>query len=405
MNEKDFISTIYDYQDGMVKLLHQLCNINSGSENLIGLDKMANELKSLYADLADEIQVIDGSSAQGVNLQGVPYPLICGKHLFIKKRPELKRRILLSGHMDTVYSVDHPFQSLRSLDDNTINGPGVADMKGGLLIMLHALKAFEQLPISKSIGWDVLINSDEEIGSPTSASFMDDIADQYKAALIYEPATTPEGDLTRNRKGSGKLTLVATGRAAHAGRSFYEGRNAICYMANIVTAIHELNGKRDGVTINVGKISGGEALNIVAQTCVIKLDIRISHPSDEQWVRRQLDDIASNVHHQDYTLDIHGSFARPVKQVDIKTERLFARIQSIAKKMGLTINWQDSGGCCDGNNFAAHGIPVIDTLGVRGGHIHSSKEYILLDSLSERTLLSTLLLQELANGGLEELYA
>lgn len=405
MNEKEFIAALHAHQSTMVTQLYNLCAINSGSENLAGLEKMADALSELYTPLADEIHRLAGGSAQEVNLQGNPHPLVCGHHLYIRKRPHLKRRILLSGHMDTVYGIAHPFQTLYAIDENTVNGPGVADMKGGLLVMLHALQAFETLPLAQSIGWDVLINADEEIGSPSSLAIMDGIAQHYLAALIFEPATTPKGDLTRNRKGSGKLTLVVTGRAAHAGRSFYEGRNAICYMATVIKAIHALNGKRDGVTINVGKIAGGEALNIVAEKCVIKLDVRISDPSDEQWVRSQLDAITGQFHDPDYTVNIYGNFARPVKKVEIKTKRLFLRIQAIAQRMGLDINWQDSGGCCDGNNFAAHGVPVIDTLGVRGGHIHSSKEYILLDSLSERAILSGLLMQALAAGGLEELHS
>lgn len=405
MNEKDFIAGISAKQPDMIEQLHQLCQINSGSENLAGLEQMSKELSALFKPIADEIQETPGGEAFTVTMQGLEQPLACGKHLYIRKRPELQRRILLTGHMDTVYAIDHPFQTLRYLNENTINGPGVSDMKGGLLVMFHALHAFEQLPVAESIGWDVMINSDEEIGSPTSASLMDTIAKQYQAALIYEPATTPQGDLTRNRKGSGKLTLVAIGRAAHAGRAFYEGRNAICYIAPIISAIHALNGQREGVTINVGKIAGGEALNIVAEKAVIKLDIRISAPEDEAWVRAQLDAIASKYHDPDYQLHIHGAFARPVKRVDKRTERLFHRIRNITQRMGLQINWQDSGGCCDGNNIAVHGVPVIDTLGVRGGHIHSSNEYILLDSLAERTALSALLLHELAEGGLEELHA
>ncbi|MCC5792992.1 MAG: hydrolase [Legionellaceae bacterium] len=403
--EKDFIDAIHAKHHEMVAQLHQLCRINSGSDNLAGLQHMTTELQQLFAPLADEVQIHQPPSDSIISMQGKTVARQCGQHLLLRKRPELKRRILLTGHMDTVFNADHPFQSLQYLNDNTLNGPGVADMKGGLLIMFHALQQFEQLPCARQIGWDVLINSDEEIGSPSSAALMDELAPRCQAGLVYEPAQTPEGTLAKNRKGSGKLTLVATGRAAHAGRAFYEGRNAICYMAPLITAIHALNGEREGVTINVGKIAGGEALNIVAENAVIQLDIRISDPSDEHWVRSQLDKIV-NAHHQpDYQLDIHGCFARPVKRVNRATERLFLRIQHIAQRLGLRIDWQDSGGCCDGNNIAAHGVPVIDTLGVRGGKIHSSAEFVLLDSLTERVALSALLLQELAEGGLEELQA
>ena len=300
--------------------------------------------------------------------------------------------------MDTVYGAHHPFQTLTYINDNRVNGPGVADMKGGLIVMLHALIAFEASPYASNLGWDVLINADEEIGSPASSPIMADIAANYQTALVYEPAMTTDGTLAKNRKGSGKLTLIATGVAAHAGRSFYEGRNAICFLAEAISAIHALNGVREGVTINVGLISGGEALNVVPDKAIAKLDIRISHPNDESWVRQQIETVIHNIKREGYSLTVHGDFSRPVKRVNTATEQLFSRVQRLGLRLGLTIDWQDSGGCCDGNNLAYHGLPVLDTLGVRGGDIHSPKEFILLDSLVERAALSTLLLVELARG-------
>lgn len=215
---------------------------------------------------------------------------------------------------------------------------------------------------------------------------------------------TADGVLARNRNGSGKLTLIARGKAAHAGRAFYEGRNAICYLADAITRIHALNGKREGVTLNIGLISGGEALNIVPDKAVAKIDIRIATQDDELWVRNALKRIQNAMHHPDYQLDIEGHFGRPVKRVNHATEQLFRRIKALGKTLGLVIQWKDSGGCCDGNNLARHGLPVIDTLGVRGGNIHSSEEFIVLDSLTERATLSALLLCDLAQGGLEELH-
>ena len=276
-------------------------------------------------------------------------------------------------------------------------------MKGGLVVMLHALAAFERSPHADTLGWDVLINADEEIGSPASSQFFSEIKSRYQAVLVYEPAMNAKGTLAKNRKGSGKLTVVATGKAAHAGRAFYEGRNAICFLAEAVTAIHALNGLRDGVTINVGIVAGGDALNVVPDKAVAKLDVRITLPEDEYWVRQQLDTIIKQLRRTDDSLTVYGRFDRPVKRVNTSTERLFARIQHLGQSLGLTLDWQDSGGCCDGNNFGAHGLPVIDTLGVRGGDIHSANEFILLDSLVERASLSMLLLNDLAQGGLEEL--
>ena len=400
---KELLHALNADKPTLVEQLHQFCNINSGSDNLLGLSLMREALKQAFAPLADSIEELEFPPINTINMNGESQLQPCGNALFIRKRPELKRRILLSGHMDTVYRANHPFQSLTYINDNEINGPGVADMKGGLVVINHALAAFEKLDLSADLGWDVLINADEEIGSPASCTLLEKIAENYQAALIYEPAMTASGTFAKNRRGSAKMTLVAHGKSSHAGRAFYEGRNAICHLAEVITSIHALNRLHNGITFNVGKIAGGEALNMVPDKAVAKIDIRISKPEDVQWVKQQINNIINSNEAEGYSLKIEGNFDRPVKRVNPATERLFANIQEAGQKLGLSLDWQDSGGCCDGNNLAQLGLPVIDTLGVRGGNIHSEKEFILVDSLIERTALSTLLLINLASGGLEKL--
>ncbi len=387
----------------MVSQLQQLCLINSGTSNLAGISLMHDALKNCYAPIADALLTKKLPSFSAIDMHGKTQEVFCGDSLFIQKRPHLKRRVLLTGHMDTVYPEDSGFQQLKQLSKNILNGPGVADMKGGLIVMLHALQLFEDLPGADHLGWDVLINSDEEIGSPASAAWLAGIAKNYQAALVYEPAVNTNGDFAKNRKGSGKFTLVAKGRAAHAGRAFSNGRNAICYSATTVLAMDALNNQRPGVTINIGLIQGGEALNVIPDTAVVKLDVRVESSDDATWVLQQLQDIVKKNARKDYSLTLHGAFGRPVKKVQQNTINLFTRIQKHGRSQGLNLGWHDSGGCCDGNNLAANGLAVIDTLGVRGGNIHSPDEFIALDSLVERASLSALLLEDLANGGLEEL--
>lgn len=387
----------------MVEQLHEYCAINSGTSNLDGLRVMHQTLSRSFKPLADTIETLTFPPIASVDMNGDLINQPCGDALFIRKRPDLSKRVLLAGHMDTVFAVNHPFQSLKYLNENCLNGPGVADMKGGLIVIQHALELFEASENANNIGWDLLINADEETGSPASGSLFAGIAGNYQAALVYEPAMNQEGTLAKNRKGSGKLTIVATGKAAHAGRAFAEGRNAIAYLAEAIMAIHALNGKKEGVTINIGKVAGGEALNVVPAKAVVKLDIRIAEPEDQSWVMAEINHIIERLQRKEYSLTVHGGFGRPVKRVCQGTQRLFHRIQEVGQLLGLTLDWQDSGGCCDGNNLAAKGLPVIDTLGVRGGAIHSSDEFILLDSLVERSALSALLLADLAQGGLEDL--
>ena len=375
----------------MIAQLHQFCEINTGSTHISGLKKMHSLLQEVFQPLGDTQQTITFPSIESISLSGQTEQHPVGDALFIQKRPHLTHRVLLSGHMDTVYDAHHPFQQLTYRNDHCINGPGVADMKGGLIVLLQALTVFETLPIASHLGWDVLINADEELGSLASGSLLESMAPNYQAALVYEPALTQEGTLARKRKGNGKFTLIATGKAAHAGRDFHQGQNAICLLSEAVLAVHALNQLRDGVTINVGLIAGGSALNIVPDKAVAKLDVRITQPDDMIWVQKQLSRIASQYH-----ITCQGNFGRPVKRVNQATEALFLKTQQVGRTLGLTLDWKDSGGCSDGNNLAKQGLAVLDSLGVRGGHIHTSEEFILLDSLVERAALSTLILTELA---------
>ena len=400
---KELIDHIQSNQSIMLAKLHEWCNVNSGTYHLKGLAQMAELITKVYEPIADSIEAKTLPAVTNFTIEGNEKIEHYGNALLIRKRPHLTNRVLLCGHMDTVYPVNSPFQHLKYLNDNCINGPGVSDMKGGLIVMQQALAAFEQLPIASQLGWDVFINADEEVGSLASKILLDELAPQYSAALVYEPAMTAEGTLAKNRRGSGKFTLIAQGKAAHVGRAFNEGRNAICLLAEAITAIHALNGQRDGVTINVGKIAGGEALNVVPALAGLQLDVRITIPEDQAWIRDQLNAIIQTLQRSGYTLSLQGHFGRPVKRVLPNTERLFQRIQKIGSDLGLSINWQDSGGCCDGNNLAQHGLAVIDTLGVRGGNIHSHEEYILIDSLVERASLSALLLADFAYYGFKDI--
>lgn len=399
----ELIHAIRLQHDNMVRQLYQFCEINSASHHMQGLQKMRQLLITAFQPIADSITEQPLPDISLVTMEGTTNTLACGAALFIRKRPELTRRILLVGHMDTVYPAQDSFQSLQQCGPDKIVGPGVADMKGGLIVMLHALSAFENTPFANSLGWDVFINAEEEIGSPASANLLKTLAPTYQAGLVYEPAMTPEGNLAKNRKGSGKITIVVTGKAAHAGRAFSEGKNAIAHLAALIVAIHHLNNQRDGVTINMGRVAGGSAENVVAEKAVVTLDIRISHPKDEPWFREQLDKIIKEHCQSGFSIEVHGNFHRPVKRVNAGTTALFQRLQTIAKSLDISLDWQDSGGCCDGNNLAEFGLPVLDTLGVRGGKIHSHEEFILLDSLVERATMSALLLVDLAQGGLEQL--
>lgn len=380
----------------MVQQLITLANINSGSHNLEGLKKVRDQIKSHFDSFADVIEEHSFQELSIIDMHGQIQQQALAPALMIRKRVHQTKRILITGHMDTVYGTEHPVKECSFENHNVLKGPGVCDMKGGLIVIKTALDAFEKTTEANALGWDVIINADEEISSPLSSQFLVQRASQYQAAFVYEPALDSHGTFAKGRPGSAKVTLVAHGKSAHAGRAFHEGRNAICYLAEVILAIHALNHQRPGVTINVGKIAGGDALNQVPDLAVAKLDIRIKNSRDVLWVQNQLEKIHSNFKRIDYRLDIHIWFGRPVKKISSQTRRLFTAVQSIGRIHGLNLRWEDTGGCCDGNNLAEFGLPVLDTMGVRGGKIHTKDEFILIDSLVERAQLSAHVFWEFA---------
>lgn len=377
----------------MVEQLLAWCQINSGTFNLDGLHQMSTVLEQAFSVLDAKVEYIEPAEYIRINDEGKPVTTRLGKILSFVKRPEAPIQILLCGHMDTVYSIDNPFQHYQYLNDHTLNGPGVADMKGGLLVMLYALQAFEQFAEEKTLGWRVMINADEEISSPGSAAYIKQLAPQYDYGLVFEPALTADGVFAGQRKGSGNFTLIVHGKAAHVGRAFEQGNNALLGAAVLIKDIHALNQQREGVTINIGYCHGGGALNVVPDLAVCKLNIRIVNAKDENWFQEKMQQILADFSQQyAMTVEWHGQFTRLPKQLDEKQLAFYQLLTQAAAEQGIPAIWQATGGCCDGNNLAAAGLANIDTLGVRGGAIHSAEEFILLESLTERAELTARIL-------------
>lgn len=399
-NYKPCLDWLRDQHDDMKTLLIEWSHINSGSMHTAGLDRMLSALQQTFSRL--EPTTMESYSVfplQRVNSQGVLQDFALGDVLHLRKRPDASLQILLCGHMDTVFGFDHTFQKTKKIDDNTLNGPGVSDMKGGLLVMLYALLALERSPFANQLGWEVFINADEEIGSYGSAPFLEKLGQYHTIGLVFEPATDPEGTLVNERKGTGNFVVVARGRASHAGRAPELGRNAIRALADFIVAADELNKKREGIVVNVGRIEGGGATNIVPDLALCYIDVRTRQIDDETWLQTSFNEIINNINQRDgIHLELHGEFTRQPKPFTQQTAFLLEKIKEIGNELNLTIQWQPSGGCCDGNNLSAQGVTVVDTLGVRGGKIHSSDEFILLDSLVERAQLTALLLMKIASG-------
>jgi glutamate carboxypeptidase len=371
--------------------------INSGSRNLGGLERMADVLVDAFAALPGLLRLENPAEVKAVDASGRSVGVKHGRHLHLTVRPTAPVQLLLTGHMDTVYGLDHPFQQTKWLEDGVLGGPGVADMKGGLAVMLAALKAVERSPSADRVGYEVVINSDEEMGSPASAALLAQAARGKRAALTYEPAALPDGTLAGARPGSGNFAFVVRGRSAHAGRNPEEGRNALTAAADLALRLEAL--RRDGLTVNPSRIEGGGPSNVVADLAILRVNLRPRDPTIEAEAKRAIADaVAAVAAERDVTIEADGGFGRPPKPLTPEAEKLFKLVRQAGADLGQEIAWQPSGGVCDGNNIAACGVPVVDTMGVRGGKIHSPEEYLIVDSLAERAALSALTILRLAEG-------
>ena len=383
----------------MLEQVQSWCAINTGTANLEGLARQAEVLAQAFSALPGEVELIDPAPVTAVSADGEEFEKAHGKHLVLRVRPTANRRILLTGHMDTVFPKDYFFQDLTWLEDGVLGGPGVADMKGGIAVMLHALMAFEERAGAGSLGYDVLLNSDEETGSLASADLIAELARGKLAALTYEPAALPDGTLAHARGGSGNYSVIITGQSAHAGRNPDDGRNAIVAAADLAVRLKALH--CPDISVNPAKIEGGSANNVVPDHAVLRFNIRPQRVEAGEQFERDLRALVAGMETaHEVSVHIHGGVTRPPKPVDEKAQKLFDLVRECGSELGQDIKWKSTGGVCDGNNIAACGIPVVDTMGVRGGSIHSPQEFLITESLAERAALSARVIQRLDEGAI-----
>jgi glutamate carboxypeptidase len=370
--------------------------INSGSRNLAGLETVAGLLADAFAALPGNVVLEDAAPVEAMTADGALDPIAHGRNLRVIVRPEAPVQLLFTGHMDTVFGADHDFQKVFWREPGVLGGPGVADMKSGIAVMLAALRAVEGAGAA-GLGYEVVINSDEEVGSPGSAALIAQAAQGKKAALTYEPSALPDGTLAGARTGSGNFSIAIAGRSAHAGRNPEEGRNALLAAADLALRLAEA--KRDGLTVNPARIDGGGPNNVVPDKAVLRVNMRPRTPALQAAAQAALDEaVAAVAAKHDVAIRVHGGFARAPKPIDAGAQKLFELVRRAGADLGRDIGWRDTGGVCDGNNIAACGVPVVDTMGARGGAIHSDQEYLIVESLAERARLSALTVMRLASG-------
>src|SRR5690348_14249223 len=310
--------------------------INSGSRNLGGLERMADLLTDAFAALPGVLRLEEPAAVEAVDAAGKSIKLKHGRHLHLTVRPTAPLQLLFTGHMDTVFAPDHSFQQTRWLEDGVLNGPGVADMKGGLAVMLAALKAVERSPAADRFGYEVVINSDEEVGSLASAPLLAQAARGKRAALTYEPAALPDGTLAGARPGSGNFGIIVRGRSAHAGRNPEDGRNALLAAADLALRLDAL--KREGLTVNPSRIEGGSPSNVVPDLAILRVNLRPRTPEDQARAETIIDkEIAAVAAAHEVRIEASGGFGRPPKPLTLDAEKLFNLVKRAGADLGQLI--------------------------------------------------------------------
>ncbi len=313
-----------------------VANINSGSFNRPGIEQVVDYFDRLFSDICDQQQRIELSPIEQINDQGEILQKPTAEAALYRIRPEAPVQILCTGHTDTVFSAESDFQTCWQ-QGNHLRGPGVADMKGGLVVLYHALKAIHHSPLAEKIGFTVLLSPDEEIGSPLSAQHLSHWAKQSAVGMVYEPALE-DGTLAGARKGSGNFDLVVHGKASHAGRDFFAGRNAIVTASMLTQQLAALSNEAKGITVNIGRIDGGGPVNVVPDRAVIRFNVRIEQAQQQQAILSAIKNIISATSQQSgLEMQLHGSFGRPPKPMDAKHQALFERLQHCGELIGFPL--------------------------------------------------------------------
>lgn len=399
LNETDeaALARVKNEQDAMLERVLGWSAVNTGSWNTDGLASLAPRIVEALSETGADVEMLETPPIETINKDGEVDAFHTGPVLRAVQRPDAPVQVVLTGHYDTVFPPG-TFTDIKELGGGKINGPGLADMKGGITVMIEALKTFEAVGRTDQLGYTVILTPDEETGNFASNGFLREAAAKAHVGLTYEPAME-DGALAGSRKGSGIWDIVFKGRSAHAGREPEKGRSAIWAACEMALKVEALMGQHEGVVFNVGSVDGGAAVNIVPDNAVLRLGSRAPDAEAAAWAEAQIRKALDETLQRDgITAHVHGGFYRPPKPRNAAQDRLITEVREIARALDLDLVFKDTGGVCEGNNVFAAGTPNIDTLGVRGGRIHSAEEFFVVESLSERAGLSALILNRLADG-------
>ena len=374
---KEIITYLKDNHKPMLALLKEMVAIESPSNNKKALKNVIRFLRKELEQLGFYTLHISGKNTGGY---------LYARPLIRKKNTPLQ---LLIGHCDTVWEL----QSIKDMpvvqSNGKLSGPGVFDMKAGIIQILFSLRAIKALQLDLAVTPIILINTDEEIGSHESTPIIKRLSKLVHRAFVLEPPLGLEGRLKTARKGVGRFTITVKGKAAHAGLDPQKGVNAIVELSHQVQRLYTMNDFDKGITVNVGLIEGGYASNVIAAESKATIDVRVYNIEDGAYITdriHQLKPILDNVE-----LRIEGRIGRPPMTQTSRNKHLWENAEANGKLIGLNLEQATAGGGSDGNTTSLY-TATLDGLGTPGDGAHATHEFIFSDKLIERTALLTLLM-------------
>ena len=369
-------------QNQIIDTIQQLVEIESPSDVKAAVDRLGTVLASRFSELGGKVKVHRAEKF--------------GNHLEVRFGPRTRdeKPVLLLGHMDTVYSIGTISKMPFRVAKGRVRGPGVLDMKGGIALMLHVLEALlewsgKKLPRPLT----VFLVSDEEVGSQSSRAITERLAQESKAVLVFEPAHGLNGAVKTSRKGVGDYELRVSGKAAHSGLDFDKGQSAVIELAHQILEISKLVDLQRGITLNVGKISGGTRVNVVPAEARALIDVRIARKRDRAEVERSLRGLKPQ--NPKCKLTLTGGINRPPMERTAGVAAVYAKASEIAQELGWKLEEAAVGGGSDGNFTSALGIPTLDGLGAVGEGAHAEHESVLISELPRRAALLAGLITQL----------
>jgi len=374
MQMKDLLDALRQDLSETLSLLEAMVNLDSPSVDKGLVDKFVRFLGPKFEAIGGIVEYVSAERF--------------GDHLVARFDGSPKGRLLILGHTDTVFPAGEVVRRPFRVENDRATGPGVFDMKAGIALIWAALRALG--PLSRPV--TVLLTSDEEVGSPSSRELIEKEAGKASAVLVLEPSL-PGGGLKTSRKGVGRFTVKATGRAAHAGIDPSRGINAIEEIAHQILQLQRMSDPARGTTVTVGLVQGGSRVNVVPAEAAVDLDVRITSNDEAARITEAIR--ALRPHLPGATLHIRGGINRPPMDRTTDTARLLEVARKVGEDLGIHIQEGSTGGASDGNFTAALGIPTLDGLGATGDGAHSLDEYVEISSMPERAALIAGLIRQI----------